>query len=189
MSRGSYGPPTNQQVEYHLNVHSPTYNKTVIQTQDHFGMTPEQWMEPPVNAPVRRQHRSRTPGGRRPRDRSIGPPTPAAPELEDAPGPGPYTPRQAVPYALPLPEQTGKQSAQTPSQQPGTTEVIDVDKLPDSAPSQPHMPNFENIAPTTPRQTLRRKHPLRGPVPRWNNQFQHNQHPRHSCSSAHGSSG
>ena len=145
-----YGPPVSQQVEYHLNVHSPTYNKTVIQTQSHFGMTPEQWMEPPVNAPVRRQHRSRTPGGRRPRDRSIGPPTPAAPELEDAPGPGPYTPRHALPHAPPLPEQADPQSALTPSQQPGTTEVIDVDKLPDSAPSQPHMPHLENIAPTTP---------------------------------------
>ena len=43
------------QVDLRVNVHSPTYRQTVIQTQNRFGMTPEQWMQstcPSVPTPV-----------------------------------------------------------------------------------------------------------------------------------------
>ena len=58
-----YQETRNTQIE--INVHSPTYRQTVIQAQAQpstpFGMTAAQWMEPSVNAPVRKKHRSRTP--------------------------------------------------------------------------------------------------------------------------------
>ena len=125
------------QVEYHLNVNSPTYRQTVIHTgQNPFGMTPEQWMEPAVNVPVRKQHRSRTP---RTKALEAGPTTPA---LEDKPAS--RTPSLAHPGTPLHGSQPGQAEATASAMQPRTTtsEVIDIESLPDNPLTQ--------VAPSTP---------------------------------------
>ena len=133
--------PKNTSVEYHLNVHSPTYNKTVIQSQHSFGMTPEQWMQPPVNAPVRKQHRSRTPASRTPRSIRGQPTTPA---LGDAAGQAAAS-TSAQPL-LPPQEQADQPSAPTPGLPSSVMpEVIDIEAIPDT-----QDPALGSIVPTTP---------------------------------------
>ena len=132
--------PQSTSVEYHLNVHSPTYNKTVIQSQHSFGMTPEQWMQPPVNAPVRKQHRSRTPASRTPRSIRGQPTTPA---VGDAAGQA-AAPTPAQPL-LPPQEQADQPSAHTPGLPSVMPEVIDIEAMPDT-----QDPALGSIVPTTP---------------------------------------
>ncbi|CAK9030852.1 Pentatricopeptide repeat-containing protein [Durusdinium trenchii] len=134
-----YQETRNTQIE--INVHSPTYRQTVIQAQAQpstpFGMTAAQWMEPSVNAPVRKKHRSRTPA----RGRHASTLADASrPALQDQQDPLALTP--ATPF---VPHQSrAEASATTPGQQ---AEVIDVDNLPDTPQPAEHL---EHVVPSTP---------------------------------------
>ena len=113
-------------------------------------MTAEQWMQPPVNAPVRKQHRSRTPARER-QQKQLGTtaPTAALPDLPESLALAPATPHVSHPSRA-------ETSAPAPRLQADGSEVIDVDNLPDIPQPAAHL---ELIAPSTPPDLVSERRP------------------------------